>query len=61
MYKELNLPGYAAAKPNFDEYLVSVKNYKKNKFRNIRPATKERINKEWKFAFDEWGYEIEQY
>ena len=59
MYRELNLPGYAEAKPNFDEYLASVKNYKKNKFRHIRPEIQERINKEWKFAFDEWGYEIE--
>lgn len=60
MYRELNLPGYALAKPNFDTYLASVKNYKKNKFRNIRPDIKERINKEWKFAFDEWGYAIEE-
>jgi hypothetical protein len=60
MYRELNLPGYLEAKPNFDEYLASVKNYKKNKFRNMRPEIQERINKEWKFAFDEWGYKIEE-
>ena len=59
MYKSLNLSGYDEAKPHFDEYLASVKNYKKNKFRNIRPEIVARINKEWKFAFDEWGYEIE--
>jgi len=60
MYKELNLPGFEEALPNIEAYLSSVKNYKKNKFRNIRPEIKERINKEWKFAFDEWGYEIEK-
>ena len=59
IYKELNLPGFENAKPHIEEYLASVKNYKKNKFRNIRPDMLERINKEWQFAFDFWGYEQE--
>lgn len=59
LYKELDLPGFEKAEPGIDQYLSTVKNYKKNKFRNIRPEIKARINKEWKFAFDEWGYEIE--
>jgi hypothetical protein len=59
MYQELNLPGFELAKPYIDEYLASVKNYKKNKFRDIRPEIVKRINTEWKFAFDEWGYEVE--
>ncbi|MCB9256741.1 MAG: sulfotransferase [Chitinophagales bacterium] len=59
MYKELDLPNYDKAKPYFDEYLASVKNYKKNKFRNLRPEILERINREWRFAFEEWSYKIE--
>ena len=59
MYSELNLPGFENAFPHIDKYLSSVKNYKKNKFRNIRPEMVQRINKDWKFAFDEWGYEME--
>lgn len=59
MYRELNLPNYDKAKPYFDEYLASVKNYKKNKFRHLRPEIQERINEEWRFAFDEWGYKME--
>ncbi len=59
MYQELNIPGFDKALPHIEEYLSSVKNYKKNKFRDIRPEILARINKEWKFAFDEWGYEME--
>lgn len=60
MYRELSLPDFEVAKPHIQEYLNSVKNYKKNKFRNLRPEIQERINKEWRFAFEEWGYPIEE-
>jgi hypothetical protein len=30
---------------------------KKNKFRDVSPETEALLKKEWKFAFDEWGYE----
>lgn len=60
MYAKLDLPNFDLAKPFIQEYLNSVKNYKKNKFRNLRPDMQERINREWKFAFDEWGYAIEE-
>jgi hypothetical protein len=60
MYAKLDLPNFDQAKPFIEEYLNSVKNYKKNKFRNLRPDMQERINKEWKFAFEEWGYSIEE-
>lgn len=60
IYKELNIPNYDKAFPEIDQYLKSVKNYKKNKFRDIKPKTVERILKEWKFAFDEWGYSYEK-
>ena len=60
MYDKLDLPNFDQAKPFIEEYLNSVKNYKKNKFRNLRPDMQERINKEWKFAFEEWGYAIEE-
>ncbi|MCD8529273.1 MAG: hypothetical protein LRY27_04815 [Chitinophagales bacterium] len=60
IYKQLNLGGYEEAKPYIDKYLASVKNYKKNKFRDIRPEIEERIQTEWRFAFDEWGYSLEK-
>lgn len=60
IYKELNIPHYDKAFPEIDKYLKSVKNYEKNKFRDIKPEVVERILKEWKFAFDEWGYSYEK-
>jgi hypothetical protein len=47
------------ALPEIDKYLKSVKNYEKNTFRDIKPEVEKRILKEWKFAFDEWGYSYE--
>lgn len=60
IYKELSLPGFENAKPHIDQYLASVKNYKKNKFRDVRPEIEARIKNEWRFAFDEWGYDLEK-
>lgn len=60
IYATLGLPNFDKAKPKFEEYLSTVKNYKKNKFRNIRPELIERINKEMKFVFDFYGYELEE-
>jgi len=56
IYKQLNLGGFETAKPEIQKYLDSVKKYEKNKFRDLSPETEERLRKEWKFAFDEWGY-----
>lgn len=60
MYQELSLPNFDKAQPFIQEYINSVKNYKKNNFRNISPETQRRINKDWAFAFKEWGYPVEE-
>ena len=60
IYMELDLPNFDVAQPHIEKYLNSVKNYKKNKFRDLRPKIHERINEEWRFAFDQWGYSVEE-
>ncbi|MFT4969276.1 MAG: hypothetical protein ACI9O4_001022 [Chitinophagales bacterium] len=60
IYMELDLPNFDLAQPHIEKYLNSVKNYKKNKFRDLRPNIHERINEEWRFAFDQWGYSVEE-
>jgi omega-hydroxy-beta-dihydromenaquinone-9 sulfotransferase len=60
IYSELNIPHYEIALPEIDKYLKSVKNYEKNKFRDIKPEVEQRILREWKFAFDEWNYSYEK-
>lgn len=56
IYKSLDIPALEEALPPVEAYLKTIKNYKKNKFIPIDDAMVERIQKEWKFAFDEFGY-----
>ncbi len=56
IYSHLKIDSFETAKPRIQNYLDSVKTYKKNKFRKIDPQMEARIRKEWAFAFEEWGY-----
>lgn len=58
MYDHLKLGNYNSVEPSFKEYLNSVKNFKKNKPIDIPSHILERIHKDWAFAFEEWGYEM---
>jgi hypothetical protein len=59
IYKELGLDNYEEALPHVQDYLKTIKGYKKNKFIPIEDEIVKRIQKEWKFAFDEYGYDSE--
>jgi hypothetical protein len=39
------------------KYLDTVENYEKNSFKPLAPEIVERIQKEWAFSFEEWGYD----
>ncbi|MCP4122885.1 MAG: sulfotransferase [Bacteroidetes bacterium] len=56
LYNELNIPNYDKAIVPIREYLDTVKDYKKNVFREPEPQIAERLLKEWGFAFEEWNY-----
>ena len=58
IYSTLNLGDFENVKPNMKEYLNSISNYKPNASKTIKPELLEKINKEWKFAFEEFNYEI---
>jgi len=58
IYSEVSLGDFEAVKPEIEAYLETVKDYKKNAFRSVPDHILPRINKRWKFAFDEWGYEM---
>ena len=57
IYELFHFEGLEKARPRIQSYLNSVKKYEKNKFRDVSPETEALLKKEWKFAFDEWGYE----
>ncbi|CAG5081629.1 sulfotransferase family protein [Parvicella tangerina] len=58
IYGEIQLGDYEKVEAKLEEYLKEVKNYKKNKFQEIRPDLLKAINKRWKFAFEKYNYEL---
>jgi hypothetical protein len=56
VYRELGLTGWEDARPYIERYLESQNNYEKNIF-TLEQKDIDRIEGEWKFAIDAWGYE----
>lgn len=59
IYRTLNLGDWESVRPHIETYLDSKKGYKKNKFVPIAPETVARIQREWGFAFEAFGYDLE--
>lgn len=57
IYRELSIPGYAEALPAIEKYVGGKKGYKKNKY-SYDARTVELVQKHWKFALDQWGYQL---
>ncbi len=57
IYKTLSLPGWEEARPAIEQYVGSKRGYKKNKYK-YDARTVELVQKHWKFALDQWGYEL---
>ncbi len=58
-YNHLGLTSFKEAEVMFLQGVNDVVSYQKNKYTSIPESIKEKINTEWKFAFDEFGYELE--
>jgi hypothetical protein len=56
IYEGLALPDFGHAEPLLRRYLGTLSGYKKNEFKELPPALRERIACEWRPYFDEWGY-----
>ena len=57
IYSELHLPGYTEAKNSFEDYINSMKDYKKNKH-SIGRKTLDTIQRKWGFSMKEWNYSL---
>ena len=55
-YHTLGLEGFEEALPHMKEYLDSVRKYRRNTYRPLPKALRERIQTEWGFWFEEFGY-----
>jgi len=59
IYETLSLGDWNVMGPKVKEYMLSKKGYKKNRFVPIDPVMVKRIQDEWRFMFEEYGYDLE--
>jgi len=57
VYERLSLPGFGEAQPAFHAYLASIADYQKNRY-ELNDEVIAKVNRHWRFAFDEWGYTL---
>ncbi|MDY5631741.1 MAG: sulfotransferase [Bacteroidaceae bacterium] len=56
IYRELQIPGWEAARPAVQKYIDSKKSYKKNQYQ-YEQRTLDLVNNAWGHILDQWGYE----
>ncbi|MFK7796571.1 MAG: sulfotransferase [Aureispira sp.] len=59
IYQTLDLGNWETVGPKIAAYLETKKGYKKNAFVPIAPEIVARIQNEWSFVFEEFGYDLE--
>lgn len=57
IYDTLSLPGWEEARTAIEQYVGAKKGYKKNKY-DYAQRTRDLVEKNWKFALDDWGYHL---
>lgn len=55
VYGDLRLPGFDRFRKTADEYLSSIRDYKKNEY-EIADATREKVSRRWRRSFERYGY-----
>lgn len=60
IYGTLKLDGYEDARPSMENYLQSVKQYKRNKYRPLPKAIHGKLHSAWDFWFEEFGYQRQE-
>ncbi len=58
IYEKLQLGDFNNVENKIIEYLESLGEYKKNKFKKPEPQLIDEINNKWGFSFKEWNYEM---
>jgi len=56
IYEKLGLAGFEGLRPRLNAYLDTIRGYRKNRLPELAPDVKANVNREWRRAFDEWGY-----
>jgi len=58
IYERLSLPDFAEAEPTLRKYVASLAGYRKNEFPPLPADVAQRLQREWRRCFEEWGYEV---
>jgi hypothetical protein len=56
IYDALGLGGFAAVRPLVERYLAALDGYARNTHPALPEPVRERIAREWRRSFEEWGY-----
>lgn len=56
VYETLRLPAFEYVEPRLNEYVRSLAGYQRNRFSELPAGIRNRLAKEWKRCFEEWGY-----
>lgn len=56
IYDRLALPGFDAARPQFENYLTSIQSFEKNRF-DYPEAAARKVEARWQPFLEKWGYE----
>lgn len=57
-YAALGLSDFAGFEPRLSEYVSSLKDYTKNRHRELAPELRRRVAAEWRSSFEAWGYPV---
>jgi hypothetical protein len=56
IYEALGLAGFASVRASLEGYLSSIAGYRKNEYAELPEPLRQRLAREWRRSFDEWGY-----
>jgi hypothetical protein len=56
IYDALDLPTFQEVEPALGQYLESLAGYQKNAFPDLPGDLRQRIARQWRRCFEEWGY-----
>jgi hypothetical protein len=56
VYNALDLPAFDSVRSRMEDYLESIAGYRKNQLPELCEPLRQRIAREWRCGFEEWGY-----
>jgi hypothetical protein len=56
LYAQLGLPGFDSLLPRLETYVASLRDYQRNRFKNLGPELRKRVRHAWQRSFQAWEY-----